>query len=248
MKIRLLLFSVLLISTADFGDAGSPTWSLNPVSNNWNKAPNWTPPIVPATQATFDVSNMTDIIAPGDFIGSIVFNPGASAFTISSTKLYITGLGVINNSPIEQNFVSVSCGSCGSIAFSGNSIVSGAVTFTTEGNKSGDLAYGSGVSFDDTSSAGDGTYHNPGGSTGRAWGGVTLFLGSSTAGNGTFIIDGGAISGTGPAAVMFTGTSTAGNATIIANGSTVTGAEGGIISFTDTASLGNATLICYGWR
>jgi autotransporter-associated beta strand protein len=230
--------------------AADATWNLNPISNDWNTATNWTPATVPDGQATVNVSNRTEISAVTASVGSVVFNPGASAFTISTRDFSLTGLGVINNAGVAQNFVAVSCGLvCGSIGFIGSATVSGSVSFTTEGPPSNYYDWGSFVTFHDNSSAGDGTYHNQGGSRGHAWGGATWFYDSSTAGNSTFILDGGMVDGTGPGGVSFWDISTAGNAVIIANGSTVSGAGGGLIWFgfpgqESNVSLGNATLIC----
>jgi hypothetical protein len=70
--------------------AGSATWSSNPTSGDWFTAANWTPntiPNGPGDIATFDASTITDISpAPGTGsieVDSIVFNPGASAYTIT---------------------------------------------------------------------------------------------------------------------------------------------------------------------
>ena len=47
-----------------FPPTGSATWSMNPVSGDWNDPLNWMPntvPDSPSATATFDVSNITDI-------------------------------------------------------------------------------------------------------------------------------------------------------------------------------------------
>jgi hypothetical protein len=41
------LFAVLLLGSAGVAFAGSATWDLNPATNNWNAAVNWTPDTVP---------------------------------------------------------------------------------------------------------------------------------------------------------------------------------------------------------
>ena len=74
-------------------EAGSATWNLNPVTNRWNKAANWTPATVPNSLddvATFGASDVTDILltAPtgvysGVTVADMVFVPGASAYTIT---------------------------------------------------------------------------------------------------------------------------------------------------------------------
>src|SRR5947209_17365997 len=78
-------------------EAGSATWNLNPVNNHWNKAQNWTPATVPYGEsdvATFAASNVTDVMLgltpngdAGNILGSIVFQPGASGYTITMTPV-----------------------------------------------------------------------------------------------------------------------------------------------------------------
>src|SRR5438874_13841076 len=67
--------------------ADSATWNLNPISNDWNTAANWTPATVPNGPndvATFGVSSTTDVsITASIEVNSIVFSPGASAFIIT---------------------------------------------------------------------------------------------------------------------------------------------------------------------
>src|SRR5262249_31312770 len=139
-----------------------------------------------------DVSNITDISVPAATVGSIVFNSGASAFTISSEDFTINGPGVVNNSGVAQNFVATcDATSCGAINLTNNAIVSGSVTFTTLGFPTGGFTTGSLLAFHDNASAGSGIYHNQGGSVGLSAGGLTKFFDSSTAANGTFIIDAG---------------------------------------------------------
>ena len=94
--------------------AGSATWNLDPASSDWNTAANWTPNTVPngpSDTATFDVSNTTTIsVANGVLeVAAIIFNSGASAFTIAddsraATQLTVSGAGIVNNSPTLQTF------------------------------------------------------------------------------------------------------------------------------------------------
>ena len=57
------------------------------MSGDWNDPLNWTPPIVPDgpfARATFNTSAITDISLSGAIaVKNIIFNPGASAFTIT---------------------------------------------------------------------------------------------------------------------------------------------------------------------
>src|SRR5213082_745795 len=93
-----LLILVLLLSVRILY-AGSATWNLNPTSNDWNTAQNWTPATIPSSEtdvATFAVSNTTNITcgdAPGGagtntIVGDIVFTDGASAYTITITPVF----------------------------------------------------------------------------------------------------------------------------------------------------------------
>ena len=118
---------MLLLSTRSTF-AGSATWRLDPsdpfCNSCWEpgKFQNWTPETVPngpADTATFDVSNVTGIGVDGNDIegNGIVFNAGASAFTIDVTSsgsfplaLTISGVGITNNSGITQNFIV--CSNC----------------------------------------------------------------------------------------------------------------------------------------
>ena len=118
------VFMVLLaVRSTTF--AGSATWLANPATAHWNAAANWTaggPPNGPSDTATFDVSTITRVfIAVDTEVNGIVFNAGASAFTIaarSARTLTISGTGITNNSGLEQRFVA---NSLGTILFTGDS-------------------------------------------------------------------------------------------------------------------------------
>ncbi|MEO5754733.1 MAG: hypothetical protein ABIR38_08500, partial [Chthoniobacterales bacterium] len=117
MKIRRFLSLPLYIGLAMFGLlqsvlADSATWQANPGSNNWNTAASWTPATIPngvSDAATFNVSNTTAIsLTASILVDRIVFQPGASAFTITpapGVSLTLGGAGVANNSGAMQNFV-----------------------------------------------------------------------------------------------------------------------------------------------
>ena len=68
-------------------DAGSATWKLNPATNDWNTAANWTPNTVPnATTdiATFGASNTTSVSTSADIsLGGLIFSGEAPAYTIT---------------------------------------------------------------------------------------------------------------------------------------------------------------------
>ena len=161
----------LLIPLAlQFAHADSATWNLNPTNGDWYTAANWTPNTVPngpGDIATFDVSTITDISpVPGTGsieVDSIVFNLGASAYTITvpwylgefNYFLYISGTGIVNNSGVSQNFVNLE---------------------------------GDGVVFENNATAGNLTvFWNPAGPNPDGFGGRTVFGDGSNAGSGTFI-------------------------------------------------------------
>ena len=79
----------LLLSTATSSFAGSATWLASPATGNWNTAGNWTaggPPDGSADTATFATSTKTGISSSASLeVNGIVFNAGASAFTISAS-------------------------------------------------------------------------------------------------------------------------------------------------------------------
>src|SRR5580765_7829905 len=90
--------------------AGSATWSATPVDSNWYNPANWTPQTVPNGPddvATFATSNITEVTFhnTGGYsieVNAIVFDPGASPFSINPTgrSITVSGAGVINNSGI----------------------------------------------------------------------------------------------------------------------------------------------------
>src|SRR5439155_22302262 len=79
----------LLLSTASSSFAGSATWLASPATGDWNTATNWTaggPPNGSADTATFLSSNIIGIsLSGGTEVNGIVFNAGASAFTITAS-------------------------------------------------------------------------------------------------------------------------------------------------------------------
>jgi hypothetical protein len=109
---KALILSCAIVLTLALGAlniiyANSATWNANPVDNNWNNPANWTPTTVPNGPndiATFGVSSSPDVsITASIEVNSIVFSPGASAFTITASGLTISGAGITNDSGITQN-------------------------------------------------------------------------------------------------------------------------------------------------
>ncbi len=171
--------------------AGSATWSLNPASGDWNTATNWMPATVPngaLDVATFGTSSVTDLsLSASVEVAEIVFNPGASAFTLTtqpSVTLTISGAGVTNNSGVTQNFSPLTGGSGGTMFFLNNAKAGSDVVYTLHSTTTQPGV----LTFAGTASADNATIIDHGGTT--VQGGI-LFQNSATAGNATFILDGG---------------------------------------------------------
>ena len=257
----------LVLSTASSSFAGSATWKAN-ADGNWNNASNWNPATVPngpADTATFARSNETFLASEVDIeVNGVVFNRGASAFTIIElfNTMFITGVGITNNSGIMQTFApgpgviifdhGATAGSLtlydnrGSVLFGGTSTADHA-TFTNLGL----------VDFGNTSTAGNATFNNIGVITfdGDSTAGNGTFTNSDsgfinfappapTAGNGTFTNTGGVVSERGGGFIVFN-SGTAGNATFTNNGGAVSGAFPGETLF-NPGDAGDATLIANG--
>ena len=164
---RLSLLPLICLSVR-VADASSATWKLDPVNNDWNNPLNWTPEVVPDDVATFDASTITslnlDLNGSVMSVNSIVFNFGASVYTITLTNLStiggsslsLNGSGVNNNSGVTQNFV-----------------IQSQSQFASE------------IDFHASASAGANTVFTNTGSSGRV-----LFLDNSTASSATFINQG----------------------------------------------------------
>jgi hypothetical protein len=109
------LFPVICLfsfSIAAHSFAGSATWNLNPSSNEWNTATNWTPATVPdgpSDVATFAVSNETNLFFRESVeLDQMVFDPGASPYTMTCNPRVdfdLMGAGIVNNSGVNQTFV-----------------------------------------------------------------------------------------------------------------------------------------------
>jgi len=157
---------LLLTAVTALGD--SATWNLNPTSGDWFTASNWTPVTVPNGPndiATFGVSNITGLGFTNDCclieVNGIIFDAGASQFTITletfdsfNRVLPISGVGIINNSGLTQNFVAkedLGGGASGVIQFT-NSATAGDLTVFAAGTPNG-FGDGGAIEFFDTSTA-----------------------------------------------------------------------------------------------
>jgi len=244
LTLGLLLIVLLAIASLSATFAGSATWSSNPIGGDWNTAANWIPnsfPNDPTAVATFDVSDETDISLSGPIqVAEIVFNPGASAFTITKLvpSLRIMGAGITNNSGIVQNLVSgyLDAGGGTKIALYNSATISPLVNLTIYGGleKVGTGQEG-GLLFYDNSSAGDATiliddpfYYN-------YFGSLIEFNDQSTAGNSHITLRGEVAFAESDA--FFWDDSTAGNATI-----TMEGDDSCVIQFRDNSSAGYANI------
>ena len=227
--------ALLLLLTTHSSQAGSATWNLSPTSSDWNTAGNWTPAIVPngpADTATFDSSSQTSIsVSAATEVSEIVFDPGASAFTIApkialpATVLTISGAGITNNSGIMQNLATNANGGKTSEIHFTNSASAGSGIFIT--NHGSPIAGSSALTqFFDNATAGSATIINEGaGVAGASGSGATFFNDTSNAGTGVFINDRNQVGGVGY--IYFNDTSSAANG-IFTND--------GIIFFNDTST------------
>ncbi len=264
----------LLLATASSIFAGSATWKANAANGGWTIASNWTPATVPngpADTATFATSNQRFLVFESDIeVNGIVFNRGASAFTIApqlAPTLTISGVGITNNSGIVQNFApgpgsaqmvflnSATAGSLtaftntGNITFGATSTADHAtfinnafLTFTnTSTAGNATITNNSVLTFDNSSTADHATITNNGDT-----GGIVTFLEgtpAATAGNATITNNGGLIVFN--LGIISSTNCTAGNATFINNGAAVSGAFPGETLF-NPGDAGNATLIANG--
>ena len=138
--------ALLLLLTLHSGQAGSATWNLNPITGDWNTAPNWSPATVPNGPddvATFATSSKTGVtLSATTEVDSIVFAPGASAFTIQAASSYlplnVTGAGVVNNSGTTQNFV---VGATAYLNFYGTATAGSGVIYTANGSVGSSVIY-----------------------------------------------------------------------------------------------------------
>ena len=258
-----------LLSAALTLQAGSATWNLNPVDNNWITSANWTPTTVPYGEtdvATFGASNTTEITLgdspngedASNLVGSIVFNAGARPYTFTITPMYDTEFpsllviyqSITNNSGVIQNFVTANSGTAkasGRLYFDASGYAGERVTVTNQGGawNAPDGMYGGFTQFWATSNAGKATFINNGGTVSGAEGGVTDLLFDCIAESATFINNPGVVSGAYAGFTLVQTTGNIGSSTFIANPATVPDAEGGWVE-TDYGTSDGATFIANG--
>jgi len=232
MKTKILIFLSFILTLQVRAD--SATWNLDPATGVWNTANNWTPASVPngpSDVATFDVSRETNVsFSAITEVDSIVFNPGASSFTITNGPFHevtISGAGIINNSGRVQKFIGdQDSGSPDSPAFPEwtfeNSASAGTDTYFTIFGANSEVGVGGNVVFFDSSTA-DHAIFDVDGSSGEAYSTELGFYGSSTAGNATIHLHRNAflkVSG-------FQSTPTLGDAVVTNNEGSITITSGG---------------------
>jgi fibronectin-binding autotransporter adhesin len=248
---RVAIFSACLILFVAFeaADAGSATWSSNPLTNIWNNAANWMPMTVPngpTDTASFATSNIIGLSLSANVeLDRITFEPGASTYTIAtgqSSELTLSGAGIINDSDQVQNFV-VETGpnSGGVIVFSKSATAANNTSFTNHG---GPFTAGV-IIFVDSATAGSGTFTNLGSTVVFQIGGFLQFGDNTTAENAVLVNKGGTIDDATGGQIGFAGHATAANSTITNEaglGNSTGNTSGGTTAFSENSTAANATI------
>ena len=247
--------------------AGSATWNSNPLNNHWSKAQNWTPATVPYGEsdiATFGASNVTDVMLgptqngdAGNILGSVVFEPGASAYTLTmapvlgqTSYLAFYGAGITNSSGATQSVIAArsEISDSAQIYFLEVASAGENVLITNQGPVHSGVPGGS-TRFWDSSTASKATIINEGSAVrGAISGGFTALLDYATADSATFINNAGTISGAAAAYTLiqtFLPGGNLGTSTFIANPATVPGAEGGWVEM-DVGTCSGTSFIANG--
>src|SRR5438874_5393532 len=152
LRLHSPLAALIIVLTISSAFAGSATWSTSPTNGNWNSGANWSPMTVPdgpADTATFGSSSVTNISLSADTemnlaeLNGMVFNPGASAYTITARThipdelfLSIGGVGIINNSGVIQHFVTATSnlGYDAALTFENDATAGNMTVFTFNGD------------------------------------------------------------------------------------------------------------------
>jgi autotransporter-associated beta strand protein len=268
-NIKRFTAAIALLASIGTLEAGSATWNLNPVNNHWSKAQNWTPAVVPNGSddvATFETSNVTDVVlgAP-DYVYSIVtvagivFDPGASAYSITvmpvvgaDSTISFEGTGIVNNSGITQSLVAANSGpevaDSGRIYFENSASAGENVAITNQGATHSGVS-GASTNFWNSSNAANATIINEGSTaSGTISGGFTALLDYSGAEGATFINNPGTVSDAAAAYTLiqtFLPGGNLGSSAFIANAATVPGAEGGWVEM-DVGTCAGTSFIANG--
>ena len=251
-RVATILLAPMLMLSAQTSRAGSATWLPSPPSNIWNNAANWTaggPPNSLSDTATFNSSSQTGIsLSATTGLNGIIFNPGASAYTITiipGLALDITGTGIANSGGVTQNYLAATntSNSGGAISFRNNATAGSSTVFTNNGGVGGTGLLGGNIGFRGTSSAGACTFVNNSGTINGAPGGTVQFYENSTAGNGVFTNRGSGVSGAREGYMYFLDSSTAGNGTFTNEGAAISGGFAGYLDLEQTSTASNGTFI-----
>jgi len=225
---------VLLCPAVQTARAGSATWNLDPTSADWHTAANWTPATVPNSVtdvATFDSSNtmVVSISAADTRVNGVVFNPGASAFTITSKgrSLTIGDGGITNNSGVTQTFATVQSPSGSALSMTGTARAGINTAFM--------IGDGTNIFFRDSSSADHATF--------TAQSTQYYIIDDATADHATFFNKAGSEPG---GSLWIANRASAGNATIMNEGATNSDDNGGRTTFVSVATAANATITANG--
>lgn len=232
------------------GGGSGATWLSSPGSSDWNTGSNWTGGVTPnsgTSTAIFATSGTTSVnLSANVQVNTIVFNPGASAFTITAPAtgnrtLTISGTGILNNSGTLQNFVTLSntSSNLGKIVFS-NSASAGVNTVFT--NNAALASFAGETLFMDSSNGGNSTINNLGGVINSGAGGLAAFSGSSQSGSATITNSGGTVSGALGGSAQYSVLATAANSTINNLAGSGSGASGGFVQFNDATGAGSAVI------
>jgi len=245
---------IVALLSAHLTHAGSATWNVNPATNDWNTATNWTPitiPNGPDDTATFDLSNSPDVVIHSDVeVNGVVFTVQANSYTITDgdastttgnvVNFTISGVGIVNNAPFPQSQIIeaaptlATSGTRNTIRLKNNAAVAYATSLHADGG-TGLGSVGGQVRLLDNSSLGSGFAEAlnslNGGSGGEIW-----FLDNSSASNKSGPSNGqlyalGSGTGSAQGQIFFMGTSTGSDASIAA--------EGGNISFLESSNAGD---------
>jgi autotransporter-associated beta strand protein len=244
----------LLLGALRGVSADSVTWNLDPGSNDWNTAENWTPPTVPngpSDTATFSVTSKSTVSLFNAQIevASLIFDPAASDYTIvvagdnNLGALTISGGGILNNSGKLQKFVGR--GDDSNFDFHGGANAGSLTQFTMRGGDGYD-ATGGRTRFFDHSSADHAAFIINGAEVVNAFGAEVDFDGRATAGNATFSVHAASSASRNNAYMYFFSTSSGGNAVITVEGAAVKNAFGGSLVFWDSSTAANATCVANG--
>jgi len=234
--------------------AQDATWLTNPGTGDFNTAANWNPAAVPTGTAFFGTSTTTSLSFSANIItviGGWTFNPGASAYTFSTSNNTVN----FNGTGIVINGGSASIANNGGLAFQ-NTSTAGSASITNNGlaeffntSTAGSASIANTnngvVVFADTSTAGSASIANTNNGDVRFFNsstagsasitnnnGLVRFFDTSTAGSATFTNSNNGL-------VEFIGTSTAGNASITNNPT-------GVVQFLDASTAGSASIISNG--